>query len=106
MNASRVRVSVAAGLSEITLPWWPTLAVVALLVLGAALLQLAPPLIVRRIVDDHLAAGNADGLLLLALLFLLVAAVAEVVTFRYTYLVAHVAQSVLTVLRVQLFEHF
>src|SRR5215210_3938647 len=106
MNASRVRVSVAAGLSEITRPWWPTLAVVALLVVGAALLQLGPPLIVRRIVDDHLAAGNADGLLLLALLFLLVTAAAQVVTFGYTYLAAHVAQWVLMVLRVELFEHF
>jgi ATP-binding cassette subfamily B protein len=97
---------VGGQLGALTRPWWTLLGLVAVLVLLAAVLQLAPPLIVRSIVDDHLAVGTADGLLALALLYLAATAGTQVLVFAYTYLAAVVAQGVLNRLRVQLFAHY
>jgi ATP-binding cassette subfamily B protein len=97
---------VGRQLGELTRPWWPLLGAVGLLVILAAMVQLAPPLIVRSIVDDHLAVGSSDGLLLLGALFLLATAGAQVLTFGYTYLAAVIAQGVLNSLRVRLFAHY
>jgi ATP-binding cassette, subfamily B, multidrug efflux pump len=97
---------VGRQLGELTRPWWLQLAFVAVLVVLAAVVQLAPPLIVRSIVDDHLATGNSQGLLLLALLFLVAATGAQALAFAYTYLAAVIAQSVLNTLRVRLFAQY
>jgi ATP-binding cassette subfamily B protein len=95
----------AKQLGGLARPWQRTLALIALAVLGAALLELAPPLIVRRIVDDHLAAGVSDGLLLLGLLYLGATTLGQSLAFVYGYLAATVAQGVLAYLRVRLFGH-
>jgi ATP-binding cassette subfamily B protein len=79
--------------------------VVALLVILAALVQLLPPLIVRSLVDDHLVLGRADGLLPLALAYLVANAGAQALIFGYTYVSAATAQGVLRALRVRLFGH-
>ncbi len=86
-------------------PWRRTLTVVTLLVVGGALFELAPPLLIRMIVDDHLAVGNAEGLLLLGLLYLCATALGQSLAFVYGYLAAAVAQGVLSDLRVRLFAH-
>ncbi len=96
---------VFAQLGTIARPWRLSLGLVGALVILAAVVQLAPPLIVRSLVDDHLAVGRADGLLLLALLYLGAAAGAQGLIFGYTYLAASVAQGVLNALRVRLFRH-
>ncbi len=96
---------VFAQLGMIARPWRLSLGLVGALVILAAVVQLAPPLIVRSLVDDHLAVGRADGLLLLALLYLGAAAGAQGLIFGYTYLAASVAQGVLNALRVRLFRH-
>jgi ATP-binding cassette, subfamily B, multidrug efflux pump len=96
---------VGARLGALTRPWWPLLGVVALLVVLAAVLQLAPPLIVRSLVDDHLAIGDSHGLVLLACFFLIATAGTQALTFAYTYLAAVIAQAVLSTLRVRLFAH-
>jgi ATP-binding cassette, subfamily B, multidrug efflux pump len=98
--------SVLAQLGTIARPWRAPIGLVSLLVVGAAIAQLAPPLIVRSIVDDHLAVGDGDGLFVLALLYLAAAAGAQGLIFGYTYLAASVAQGVLNALRVRLFSHF
>ena len=43
------------------------LLVIAVLVLAGALFELLPPVLIRWIVDDHLAVGKSEGLLVLAL---------------------------------------
>jgi len=96
---------VFAQLGAIARPWRMSLVLVSVLVILAAVVQLAPPLIVRSLVDDHLAVGRADGLLLLAVLYLAVSAGAQGLIFAYTYLAASVAQGVLNALRVRLFRH-
>jgi ATP-binding cassette, subfamily B, multidrug efflux pump len=87
-------------------PWRGRLILIGLLVLAGALFELVPPILVRAIVDDHLAVGRRQGLLVLAALFLGATAAAQGLTFLYGYLAAAVAQSVLRTLRVRLFAHF
>ena len=43
---------------------------IVLSVLVGAALELAPPLLMRKIVDEHLTVGHAEGLLGLALMYL------------------------------------
>ena len=86
-------------------PWRRTLAVIAVLVVFGALFELAPPLLIRSIVDDHLTVGNAEGLLALALLYLGATALGQSLAFVYGYLASTVAQGVLSDLRVRLFAH-
>jgi ATP-binding cassette subfamily B protein len=100
-------VSEAPGrqLARLARPWRRTLIVITLLVLGGALFELAPPLLIRAIVDDHLAVGRSEGLLVLAFLFLGATALGQILAFVYGYLAATVAQGILSDLRVRLFAH-
>ena len=81
------------------------LAVVGAAVLAAALVQLAPPLIMKEVVDHHLAVRDASGLTLLAFAYLAAAAGGKVLEATHEYLTARVAQRVLDGLRVRLFAH-
>jgi ATP-binding cassette subfamily B protein len=104
-RASAARRGLSGHLASLVGPWQRTLALITVFVLAGALLELLPPLLVRRIVDDHLAAGVSEGLLLLAVLYLGGTALGQVMTFVYGYLAATVAQGVLSDLRVRLFGH-
>jgi ATP-binding cassette subfamily B protein len=74
-------------------------------VLGAEAFAVIPPLLMARIIDDHLAAGVLNGVLALALLYLGTRALAEGLDFAVTYLTGIVAQKTLRDLRVRLFDH-
>ena len=105
VDVSRMRETPGRWLAGLMRPWRGTLAAIALLVLVGALLELLPPMLVRRIVDEHLAIGASHGLLVLALLYLGAGACGQVFAFCYGYLAATVAQGVLASLRVRLFGH-
>src|SRR5438874_1950920 len=92
-------------LSGLLRPWRTPLIIIGLLVLAGALLELIPPLLLKTIVDDHLAVGSSDGLFLLALLYLGATALGQGMSFVYGYLAAATAQQVLNRLRVRLFGH-
>ena len=104
-GVARPRIRLGKRVADLARPWQRMLAVIALLVLGGALFELLPPVLVRWIVDDHLAVRKADGLLLLALLYLGAAALSQGLAFAYGYLAASVAQGILSELRVRLFAH-
>ena len=86
-------------------PWRVRVALVAVSVLAAAAFELAPPLVIRTIVDAHLIARQPDGLLFLAFLYLAAASAVQAMTFLYNYAAATIAQGVLSALRVRLFAH-
>jgi ATP-binding cassette subfamily B protein len=86
-------------------PWRGWLALVGLSVLIGALCELVPPLLVKGIVDDHLARGRSQGLLWVAALYLGATAAVQVTGFLTEYLTAVIAQGVLRRLRVRLFAH-
>ncbi|MGD9316729.1 MAG: ABC transporter ATP-binding protein [Anaerolineae bacterium] len=81
------------------------IAVIAVTVLLAEAFAVIPPLLMARIIDDHLAVGVRQGVLVLALLFLAARTVAEGLDFVVTYLTGKVAQETLRDLRVRLFAH-
>ena len=74
-------------------------------VLLGAVLELVPPLLVKQIVDAHLALGRSEGLLWIAALYLGATAAVQVMGFLTEYLTAIIAQGVLRRLRVRLFAH-
>ncbi|HEX9872490.1 MAG TPA: ABC transporter transmembrane domain-containing protein, partial [Candidatus Tectomicrobia bacterium] len=84
--------------------WW--LALVGVWVLLGAVLELAPPLLVQKIVDGPLTLGRPEGLLFIAALYLGATAAVQVMGFLTEYLTATIAQDVLRRLRVRLFSHF
>jgi ATP-binding cassette, subfamily B, multidrug efflux pump len=86
-------------------PWRRWLALVGASVLLGAVLELVPPLLVKQIVDAHLALGRSEGLLWIAALYLGATAAVQAMGFLTEYLTATVAQGVLRTLRVRLFAH-
>src|SRR5437016_13606523 len=94
-RSAAVAPGVLAQLGTIARPWRRSLALVSALVILAAVVQLAPPLIVRALVDDNLAVGRADGLVLRALLYLAAATGAQGLIFGYNYLAHSVHAGVL-----------
>lgn len=78
---------------------------IVLSVLAGAALELAPPLLLQRIVDEHLASGRAAGLLRLAVFYLAASAGVQALGFAAAYLTALAAQGALHDLRVRLFAH-
>ena len=76
-------------------PWrWLLLLVLASVLLGATL-ELVPPLVIRRVVDDHVSLGRSQGLLLLAGLYLGATALAQAMSFVTDYVTSIVAQGAL-----------
>ena len=75
------------------------------LVVTSASLELAPPLILRSLVDDYLLVGQTDGLIWLATLFLVAMAAVEATRALAGYLTGVAAQGTLHDLRVRLFAH-
>jgi ATP-binding cassette, subfamily B, multidrug efflux pump len=105
LNARDARPSLPRSLLSALAPQRALVLLVGLLVLAAAAFELGPPLIVRAIVDRHLIVGDADGVLALALLYLLAVAAMQAMTFLYGYLAATGAQRMLSDLRTRLFAH-
>jgi ATP-binding cassette subfamily B multidrug efflux pump len=86
-------------------PWRVHIVLIGACVLLAEAFAVVPPLLMQRIIDDHLTAGIREGVLALALLYLATTAAARGMDFVTTYLTAYVAQGGLRDLRVRLFAH-
>lgn len=94
-----------AQLGAILRPWRGVLAcVVGAVMLGAAL-EMAPPLIIRKVIDVHVAVNDPSGLFSLAMLYLGAIAAGNLLSFASEYLTALAAQGALHDLRVRLFGH-
>jgi hypothetical protein len=66
-------------------------------VLLSAVLELVPPLLVRQIVDEHLARGRSEGLLWIAALYLGATAAVQAMGFLTECLTAVIARGALRV---------
>lgn len=86
-------------------PWSGHLLLVAISVVAGAVLEVLPPLITQRLIDDHITLGRVDGILRLALLYLAATAGVQVVGFVTNYVTATASQGALHRLRVRLFAH-
>jgi len=95
----------ARAIVALVRPWIPILAVVLVCVLAGAALELAPPLLLRRIVDRNLIPRQGEGLMALAFLYLAATALGTLTGFLVAYFTSIAAQSALRELRVALFAH-
>ncbi|HJZ47574.1 MAG TPA: ABC transporter ATP-binding protein, partial [Roseiflexaceae bacterium] len=92
-------------LASILRPWRGTLALIALSVLLAKALDLVPPLLIQRIVDNHLTPHQPSGLVPLGVLYLGATVAAQLMNFVAVYLTAVAAQGALHTLRLRLVRH-
>jgi ATP-binding cassette subfamily B protein len=86
-------------------PWRGRIVIIGFSVVVAEALGVLPSLLLKRIVDEYLAPGIQEGLLLIGLIFLAATAASGAMHFVVTYLTAFVAQYALRGLRVKLFRH-
>src|SRR5499427_205245 len=86
-------------------PWRWSVILVGVSVLLGAVLELAPPLLMKQVVDAHLKLGRSEGLLWIAVLYLGATAAVQGMGFVTEYLTAIIAQGVLRSMRVHLFAH-
>lgn len=98
-----------AKLVRRVLPWLrphvPLIGAAIALVFIVAAASLARPLLVRRLIDHHLVLGDASGVGLLMLLFILALAVEMVARFGHLYLTEWTGQNVVLALRSRVFSH-
>lgn len=99
------RPTVLAQAWDLVRPWRWVLLAALIGVAAASALELAPPLIMGRLLDDNLAQGRAEGLLPLALAYLAAIAALHLLRAAITYLTAIAAQGSMRRLRVRLFAH-
>lgn len=86
-------------------PYWHALVVVALLAVIGTLGALAGPILLGRAIDDAIAGSDADGLLRLALLMLVVYLVSGLSRAVQGLLMVRIGQRFVASLRAQLFSH-
>ncbi|MEF3272958.1 MAG: ABC transporter ATP-binding protein/permease [Chloroflexus sp.] len=86
-------------------PYWGQLSVAIVLLIGAILTDLLPPLLVQRAIDGPISAGAVDEIGPYFITFL--AALLTNFAFRYghTYVINNVGQQVMKDLRVTIFRH-
>jgi len=90
---------------ELLHPWRGQLAGAVVCVAAASGLDLVPPLVMGRLVDENLQVGVAQGLLGLALTYLGALVGAQLLRTATSILAAVVAQGTMRTLRVRLYEH-
>jgi ATP-binding cassette subfamily B protein len=98
-------IRLAAQMRELARPWRTRLALVAVCVVAAAVVELVPPLVVRHVIDHNLTPRSTAGLAGAALLYLVALAAVATLTAAYGYLAATVAQRALAGLRTRPFAH-
>ncbi len=84
---------------------WPVLVAMGTLITMAVLIELAPPLLLKQLVDEKLAKNTFQGVWTIAAFYLAAVVAARLVNFMLTYLTALVGQSILLHLRLLIAEH-
>jgi len=86
-------------------PWRAHIAVIALLLLLTQSLDVVPPIIVQKLVDEHFTPGVAGGVLWLGVLYFAAILGMRTLNAVALYLIEVAAQGALHQLRVRLFSH-
>ena len=84
---------------------WPFFALLVLITIGVMLLELAPPILLREIVDHHLKNRVLQGIWTIATLYLAASIASSIVGFAKTLVTSYLGQNILLELRVQLSAH-
>ncbi len=86
-------------------PYWQRLVLAIALLLGAALTDLVPPLLLQQAIDGPIASGELGGLWLIFALYATVLALNFVMRYAHNYIIQTIGQQVMVDMRVQLFRH-
>jgi ATP-binding cassette, subfamily B, multidrug efflux pump len=86
-------------------PYWRRLAVAMLLLVGAALAELAPPYLVRTAIDGPIAAQDVQGILPLFGLYLVALLTSFACRYGQTYIMQSTGQQVMVDIRMRIFSH-
>jgi ATP-binding cassette subfamily B protein len=94
-----------ARLATFVVPHWRGLAVAVVLLIGAALTEIVPPLLVQQAIDGPISQGRLDGLWSIFAFYALVLAANFALRYSHNYLINSVGQTVMQELRVTIFRH-
>jgi len=84
---------------------WPAFLGMILATAAAALLELVPPLLLRRIIDENLSVGQLSGISLVAVLYFLALLGSSIVGFTQVFVNRYIGQSMILQLRYYMAEH-
>ena len=86
-------------------PHWRGLTLAVALLIGAALTEIVPPLLVQRVIDGPISSGRLDGLGQIFGLYAAVLLSTFVLRYAHNYIINSVGQTVMQSMRVQIFRH-
>ncbi len=86
-------------------PYWQRLGLAVLLLVGAALAELGPPLLVQRAIDGPISVGETDGLWPIFATYAGLLLATFALRYSHTYIINSVGQTVMMDLRLYLFRH-
>ena len=86
-------------------PHWRGLTLAVVLLIGAALTEIVPPLLVQRVIDGPISSGRLDGLGQIFGLYAAVLLSTFVLRYAHNYIINSVGQTVMQSMRVQIFRH-
>jgi ATP-binding cassette, subfamily B, multidrug efflux pump len=84
---------------------WPAYLGMLLATIAATLLELAPPLLLRRIIDENLNIGRLSGLPLVATLYFLAVIGSSIISFLQVFVNRYIGQNMILQLRYFMAEH-
>ncbi|HMQ34057.1 MAG TPA: ABC transporter ATP-binding protein [Chloroflexaceae bacterium] len=94
-----------ARLAAFVAPHWRRLALAIALLVGAALTEIVPPLLLQRAIDGPIAEGRLEGLWPIFAVFLGVLAANFALRYSHNYIINSVGQTVMMDLRLTIFRH-
>jgi ATP-binding cassette subfamily B protein len=92
-------------LSVFVKPYWRRLSVAIVLLLLAALTELAPPLLVQQAIDGPISSGQLDGLWPVFALYAAVLVANFALRYAHNYVINVVGQDVMRDMRIHIFRH-
>jgi ATP-binding cassette subfamily B multidrug efflux pump len=86
-------------------PYWPQVLIALFAIVGASVLQLAQPYLMKIAIDEHIAVGNMSGLDRLALGFLAILVGSFVLEYLQTWTLQNTGQRIMYDMRMQIYGH-
>jgi ATP-binding cassette subfamily B protein len=86
-------------------PYWPQVLIALAAIVGASLLQLAQPYLMKIAIDEHIAQGSMEGLERLALAFLALLVGSFALEYIQTWTLQNTGQRIMFDMRMQIYGH-
>src|SRR5688500_295192 len=86
-------------------PYWRSVLLAILAIIGSAVMQLIPPWLLRRAMDLHIPAGDLSGLSALAMIYLASLLAEFALEFSQTWILQITGQRIMFDLRMEIYTH-